>query len=209
VLDHSVDRRRLPKPKGYIGRNHETKGTSIAALLESLEALIGGDVQRRNALISKVLTAEQLQVFRSLDPQGWYPIELAIALMEAVDRNVGRYALMRMGRLLFRRSHQERELPTATCGYDIVHSLDRMYLQTNRGDRIGGWRVLRFDDGGAELEKTTPHHCSMEEGLLAQALSAVGGRAVISQKVCIREGDDRCHFVIHSAGGRWSRSEER
>jgi hypothetical protein len=192
-----------PWPKGYAGRNHVTLGSDIAAVLISLEALVsaGGT---RDALIAKVLGAEQLERLRELDPGAWYPIAWLLELMEKLDERVGRYGLLRMGRALFRRSHEERVRRIATCGYDVIHGIDGMYHHANRGHGIGGWHVVSFAEGSAELLKATPHHCAMEEGILAQALSAVGARAVVSQAECFRDGAPNCRFRIHSAGGNWA-----
>ena len=74
-----------------------------------------------------------------------------------------------------------------------------MYHHANRGTGIGGWKVLRFDPGYAELEKTTPHHCVMEQGILSGALAAVKCPGIVSQKQCFRQGADSCLYVISSS----------
>ncbi|MGD0680162.1 MAG: hypothetical protein ABSC94_32670 [Polyangiaceae bacterium] len=198
-----VFRRRVPK--GYVGRNHETIGSDVLSVLDALQALATNDKGRRSGLLEKVLKPGQWEQLQSVHPERWYPIATLLDLMDAVEQRTGRYALVRMGRLLFRRSHEQRVLRTATCGHDIVHAIDQMYHYANRGEQIGGWRVVAFDEWIANLEKTTPHHCAMEEGILAQGLAAVGARAVVSQEVCVCEGADSCLFVIRSAGGRWLR----
>ena len=58
---------------------------------------------------------------------------------------------------------------------------------------------LEFKPGHAELEKTTPHHCVMEEGILEEALRTLGVTAKIEQKACFRKGAEACRFVITSA----------
>jgi hypothetical protein len=116
---------------------------------------------------------------------------------------MGRYALIRIGRTLFNLSHRDRVVGVAKCGYDIVYGIDAMYHHAHRGGGIGGWKVISFDDARAELEKTTPVHCAVEEGILAGALQAVGARAVVRQAECLRDGDPVCRFVIQSGGGRW------
>ena len=78
-----------------------------------------------------------------------------------------------------------------------------MYHHANRGGGIGGWRVISFDESRGVLEKTTPHHCEMEEGILAQALADIGARAVVTQTACFRKGAPACRFLIESAGTGW------
>jgi len=88
-------------------------------------------------------------------------------------------------------------------GADVA---ERMYKHANRGTGIGGWEVLGFEPGKAELEKTTPHHCVMEEGILAEALIAVGVPALVRQSECLLKGAEACRYVITSSitDERWS-----
>jgi len=87
-----------------------------------------------------------------------------------------------------------------------VHGIDGMYRAANRGTDIGGWAVLDFSPGKAVLEKTTPHHCVLEEGILEAALRAVNVTATIYQRTCFRKGADSCEIVIssHIVDGRWT-----
>jgi hypothetical protein len=94
----------------------------------------------------------------------------------------------------------------ARSAADVIYGIDGMYHHANRGSAIGGWKVLRFDPGYAELEKTTPHHCVMEQGILSGALAAVKCPGIVSQKQCFRQGADACLYVISSSftDERWS-----
>ena len=200
----SSERRRWPK--GYLGRNHETIGSDVLAVLKSLQHLVGdGDDKASQRMVQQVLGTDDVARLTKLDPNGWYPIGWLLDLMDTLDAKVGRFALLKMGRTLFRMSHQERAVKTFHSGWDIIHGFDDLYRHANRGEQIGGWRVLSFGEDRAELEKTTPHHCAMEEGIMAQALAAVGAPAVVNQKSCFRQGADACHFVIlsSSAESRW------
>jgi hypothetical protein len=190
------------RPKGYVGDQHETIGSDLLAVLRSLQHL-GGE---SGYAPRQILGAEHMERLEKIDPNGWYPIDWLLELMETLDAKLGRYGLIKMGRTLFRLSHEERVLRIARSAADIVNGIDGMYHHANRGDRIGGWRMVRFDDAIAEIEKTTPHHCAMEEGILLQALTAVGASALVSQRECFRKGAPACLFVIQSTGGHWTRS---
>jgi hypothetical protein len=111
-----------------------------------------------------------------------------------------------MGRTLFTMSHEERVKTVAKSARDIIYGIDGMYHHANRGTQIGGWKVTRFEPGYAELEKTTPHHCVMEQGILTQALTAVGCPGIVSQLGCFRKGADRCTYTVTSSftDERWS-----
>jgi len=89
----------------------------------------------------------------------------------------------------------------------VLHGFDALYRSANRGDDIGGWRVVEFGAGTAKLEKTTPHHCAMEEGIVGAALQAIRTPATLAQERCMRRGADHCLFVISSfiTDQRWSR----
>jgi hypothetical protein len=183
------------RPRGYVGRGHLTIGSDILAVLAILK------------LPEQILGEEDSTRLRSVTPSEWYPIDWLLDLMEKLDERVGHYGLMRMGRTLFKMSHEERVLRRATCARDVIFGIDAMYHFANRGDQIGGWEVLLFEPGRAELLKTTPHHCVMEQGILLAALSAVGCPGIVTQRTCFRAGADACIYEITSAltGERWSR----
>jgi hypothetical protein len=174
------------RPRGYEGVRHETIGSDITAVLRSLTFPISLLGPERVAWLEKVV-----------DDQ-WYPIAELLALFEQLDGRLGDLGLRKMGRTLFRQSHADRLRGTVHSARDILFGFDDMYRHANRGDRIGGWKVISFVPGVAALEKTTPHHCVMEEGIMAEALALVGVPAEISQSQCFRRGDDLCRFVVSS-----------
>ncbi len=155
---------------------------------------------------AQILGAEQVKRLSAVKANDWYPIDWLLALMERIDTKLGRYGLIKMGRVLFELSHGSRTEEAPKSGYDVVYGIDDMYHYANRGEHIGGWKVLLFDDAHAVLEKSTPHHCAMEEGLLAQALASVGAPAVVTQSACFREGAPSCRFELlpRMSGPTWS-----
>ena len=86
----------------------------------------------------------------------------------------------------------------AKSARDILTAFDDLYKRANRGEQIGGWKVLDFTPGKARLEKTTPHHCALEEGIVSAALGCVDVPATVTQETCVRRGADSCIFVIAS-----------
>jgi hypothetical protein len=183
------------RPRGYVGVQHEAIGTDIMSVLNILK------------LPDQVLGAEEARRLSEVEAGGWYPVEWLLELMERLDEHVGSYGLLRMGRELFKLSHEARVMAVANSARDIVYGIDGMYRHANRGRHIGGWKVLRFEPGFAELEKTTPHHCVMEQGILSAALTAVGCPSNVSQSRCFRQGAEACVYEISSAfiDRRWSR----
>jgi hypothetical protein len=174
------------RPKGYRGLDHETIGTDILAVLRVLtlpQQLLGEALTRR---------CQQVQ------PDGWYPIGLLLELTETLALKVGPTVLVQMGRRLFELSHAERFKRTARSAADLVYGIDGLYRAANRGDDIGGWKVRSFGPGKATLEKSTPHHCALEEGIVHEALRSVGVPATVRQSSCFRQGAQTCVFELGS-----------
>lgn len=174
------------KPRGYVGSGHETIGSDILAVFGVVsmpKQTLGESLHRR----LQAVTAE-----------GWYPIELLLELMDTLDAKLGPNALRQMGRKLFQASHEVHVKAVAKSAADILYGFDDLYGRANRGADIGGWAVQAFGKGIARLDKTTPHHCALEEGIIAAALNCVGVPASVSQEACFRKGADSCVFVVSS-----------
>ena len=182
------------RPRGYVGRDHETIGSDIASVFKILK------------LPEQVLGAEEAQKLSAIDPGAWYPIEWLLDLMDRLDKELGQYGLLRMGRTLFDFSHKERVLKVARCAKDIVYGIDGMYHHANRGKAIGGWKVLLFEPGHAELRKddATP----LRDGARDPGRGAGRRRCpgVITQRQCFRQGAEVCVFEVSSSlvDERWS-----
>jgi hypothetical protein len=182
------------RPRGYVGTRHEAIGSDILAVLNALP--------RPESVLSEA-TVERLAVVK---PNDFYPIAWFLEMMEELDLRMGRVSLVRLGRKVFKVSHAERVLKSAHTARDIVYGIDGMYRHANRGTDIGGWKVVAFTPGHAELDKSTPHHCAMEEGILLEALFAVGVPARIEQTRCFRDGAPSCLYVVTSVviDRRWT-----
>lgn len=176
----------MRRPRGYVGRRHETIGSDILAVL--------GVVSMPKQTLGPALN-DKLQ---KLSPNGWYGIDLMLELMEALDARIGVNGLRQMGRKLFAASHEAHVRGVAKSARDILTSFDDLYKRANRGEAIGGWKVLDFGPGKARLEKTTPHHCALEEGIVSAALGCVDVPATVTQESCLRRGADSCIFVVAS-----------
>ncbi len=177
-----------------MGDRHETIGSDIIAVARTL------------SLPEQILGEETAAQLSKIDPTGWYPIALLLDLMDRLNAAIGPYGMRKMGRTLFKLSHEEAAKKIAHSAHDIVHAFDKLYHNANRGNQIGGWKVLEFSPGKVVLEKTTPHLCLMEEGLLEAALAAMGTPALVSQTQCFRNGADCCIFVATSVitDSRWT-----
>lgn len=181
-------------PKGYRGIRHETIGSDVLALTHAV------------LMPEVVLGRERCESLRAIVSTTWYPIATLLEPLEYLDQRLGADSLRKIGQTLFALSHEERVRAALTCAEDVIYGIDTMYHAANRGKEIGGWRVVASVPGRAELEKTTPHHCVMEEGILEAALRTLQVPATIYQSECFRRGADACRFVItsHITDVRWS-----
>ncbi len=181
-------------PRTYLGLKHETLGSDILAVIKAV------------TLPERTLGAELATRLSKVDAKAWYPISWLLEGLEALDAKLGSFGLKHVGWELFKLSHADAFRQVAKSARDLVYGLDAMYHHANRGQGIGGWKVLRFEPGLAEVEKTTPHHCGMEEGILEEAMRTLGIKVEVSQRECFRKGADACVFVLKSpiTDARWT-----
>lgn len=174
--------------------DHETLGSDILAVLHTVK------------FPEQVLGPVWMERLSKVQPSGWYPIAMLLELLQTLVKKGGHASLVQMGRQLFKDSHQARLTPALHSARDVVEGIDAMYHHANRGTGIGGWKVTKFQPGVAVLEKTTPHHCALEEGILHEALHTVGADSLIVQNRCMQKGDAACEFEIRSSvrDARWN-----
>ena len=181
-------------PKGYLGVGHQTIGSDILSLVEAV------------LMPEQVLGKELTSRIRDIKPNDWYPISLLLEPLEILDKRLGPDSLRRVGIAIFKLSHEAAAREVLHSARDVIYGIDGMYHRANRGTDIGGWKVVTFQPGFALIEKTTPHHCVMEEGILEAALKLVKVPAMVQQKSCFRKGAPACEYVItsHVADERWT-----
>ena len=177
----------------YRGANHETIGSDILSLVDA--------VLMPEQIFGKEIYAQLLSVKR----EGWYPIGDLLKAFEHLDSRLGSDSMRKVGWSLFKLSHEAAVRATCKSARDIVYGIDDMYHRANRGRDIGGWKVIEFVPGRALLEKTTPHHCVVEEGILEAGLRAIGVRGRIEQPECSRRGAPACRMLVtsHVRDARW------
>jgi hypothetical protein len=185
------------RPKGYVGLHHETIGSDLLAVRDALLSLSADKSDAATSMLCRqVLGSESAERIEQVKAEQWYPIEWLLTMLEALDSKVGPNGLRRLGRVLFARSHQEQAKRHFRSACEILSAFDTLYHNANRGQQVGGWKVLSFDRARAELEKSTPHHCVMEEGIVLEACAAMGCRVVVSQRECFRQGANVCVYVV-------------
>ena len=181
-------------PRGYRGINHETIGADLLALYAAVlmpEHIFGKDIAVR---------------LRSKKADAWYPVAEILEPLEELGRKLGADSLRKVGSTIFNAVPAAIVQKNFSSAREVAYGFDRLYRTTNRGLEIGNWTVVEFKEGKAVLEKTTPHHCSMEEGILDAAFRAVNAPSTVYQSACLRNGAESCRFVItsHVVDHRWT-----
>ncbi len=175
------------KPKGYVGINHTTRGGDILAVLQTIH------------LPAQTLGADLAARIKNVKEDAWYPIAEMLEMLERLDQKLGSFHLRQVGWTIFNRYHKEAVIAHFSNARQLIEAFDSMYHQANKGTQIGGYKVLSFEPGRAVLEKATPHHCLMEEGIVEESLRAINVPAKVSQTKCFRKGDEVCHFVVETS----------
>ena len=180
-------------PQGYLGISHETRGGDILAVLKVLhspEVTLGPELYSR---------------FVGVNPEDWYPIENFLEMLEKLDGKLGSYGLRQVGWKIFSTFHAAKARELFTTARGLLNGLDHMYHQANRGTKIGGWKLSQFEPGLAVVEKSTPHHCGMELGILEEAMRTINVRADVSHLACFRTGAPLCRFQVttRAVDERW------
>jgi hypothetical protein len=181
-------------PAGYVGTNHETIGLDVLAILKV--------IQMPDLILGRELT----ESLRKIDPAKWYPMEMLYDPVELLHKKIGDSSLIRIGSELFRMTHAKAVKEHVRSARELLYGLDGLYRRANRGQNIGGWKVVSFERGKAIVEKTTPYHCVLEQGILIEALETIGVPANVEQRRCFRGGDDLCEYAITSfvKDARWN-----
>jgi hypothetical protein len=169
-------------PAAYVGWHHETRGSDLIAAFAVVNELDPG------------IAAHWMPLVRTLDATQWYPIDLLLALGMAARERFGEALLRRMGERIFEVSHAPSFRASTVA--DVAFGIDGLYRAANRGDDIGGWGVVTFTDTHALIEKTTPHACLVEEGILIAACRAVGEPVELRQRTCVQQGAAACLFEL-------------
>ena len=184
----------MRRPRGYRSDDHTTLGADILAITRTLK------------LPEQVLGTAEWRRLQQVDPDGWYPVDWVLGLTEILEAHVGTLGLMQVGRKLFTSAHKHRVLRSAKTAKDICYALDDIYRHSNRGSGIGGFTVVKFEPGLCEIEKNSVEHCILDQGLLCEALLAIGCACNVVQTRCFRDGADTCLYRVTSAfaDARWS-----
>ena len=186
-------RRGIPVLPSQAASDHEILGSDILAVISALP------------LADLVLGTELAARLRGVKPDGWYPASLFLEALQRVSLKVGRFGLLQLGRQIFTTSHAGNFKKVSHNAADALYGINTMYRRANRGGAIGGWEMIAFRPGYAEMIKTTPPDCLMVEGILSEALRTLEIPTTLEQRECRHRGAAHCRFIFTSpvTGDLW------
>lgn len=176
---------------------HEVIGADMLAVRRAVEFLSSSASTKTTSMyVRNVLGNALTERLDAIDPERWYPVSVMLEMERALDDKIGASGLRRMGRALFKHDLSEMTRTHMKSVRESLSALDAMYRTHNRGANLGGWTVRSFTETRAELVKTTPHNCLMEEGILIEACATFDIAVVVAQPECVRNGDDHCLYIV-------------
>jgi hypothetical protein len=172
---------------GQAASDHEIIGADLLSVIRALP------------LADLVLGAEMSAQLRAAKPDAWYPASLFIEALQRVGLKVGRFGLLQLGRQIFATSQAPTFKQRVHNAAEALFGIDGNYRRANRGSAIGGWQMISFKPGHAEMIKTTPPDCLMVEGIVSEALRTLEIPTLIEQRECVHKGAPHCRFIFSSA----------
>ncbi|KIG19187.1 hypothetical protein DB30_04652 [Enhygromyxa salina] len=143
------------------------------------------------AIINKLLSDAGVD---QIDPERWYDFGWASALYFKIEAEVGRGAIMEVGKKMV----ETAEFPPNIDGIQtLLMSLDHAYRLNARGPNVGKISCTIDDDHSAMLEFSPKFPCALHIGIIEGSCSRYGARALIEHADgCIDNGDPACTYYV-------------
>ncbi|NHI94540.1 MAG: hypothetical protein EAX96_18765 [Candidatus Lokiarchaeota archaeon] len=134
--------------------------------------------------------------YDNLDPGKWYPMKQFTLLTDYIEKYLSATVLKNIGSGIVPEMKNAGILPNM-APEDFLKSLQKIYLEANRGVNIGQWKVAKEEPNHIILENTTMHNCILEEGVILGGIKVFGARYMkVTQSKCVKKGDNMCLFDI-------------
>ena len=134
--------------------------------------------------------------YDTISPTEWYPMEQFTKLTDYIETGLGKTVLMRIGKGIIPEMKEAGILPFK-APEDLLDALPAVYLEGNSGSNLGQWKLIEKGEKHYTFENSTMHNCHLEEGIIYGGVEAFGGKfPKITQKTCVKNGDDVCLFDI-------------
>lgn len=144
-------------------------------------------------LMRTFLNEEQQEFVDSLDAEKWYPVEKQIELIKYVEANAGIDKVKACGKGIYYTLKDVMEQTGIKTPLQALESIVPAYLQYNRGESIGQWKIIKAEAGSAIIEDNSIYDCALGEGVVLGAAMAFGGlNAQVKHVKCKKKGDISC-----------------
>jgi hypothetical protein len=130
-----------------------------------------------------------------IDPERWYDFDWASAIYFKIGAEVGRGALVEVGRKMI----QTAEFPPGIDSIPaVLMSLDAAYHLNARGPDIGEITTTLEDDHSATSVWSPRFPCALNVGILEGVCARHGARALIEHGAggCIDDGGSSCTYHV-------------
>lgn len=166
----------------------EAVGEYHGAALHSFFLALG----HSESLVAKVL--RDCGVDR-IDPDKWYDQKLALAIYKAIGDQIGRNALIAVGKRMIETAPFPPGLDDVET---ILGSLDAAYRMNVRGPDLGQIEVTFDDENSATIHWSTPGPCALNIGIIEGCCSRAGKRALVEHGAtgCMDKGAPSCIYRV-------------
>ncbi|PRQ06343.1 hypothetical protein [Enhygromyxa salina] len=130
-----------------------------------------------------------------IDPDTWYDFEWASGLYFKIEAEVGRSAVIEVGRKMI----ETADFPPDIDGiHSLLMSLDHAYRLNARGPGIGVITCTLEDDYSATLVFTPRFPCALNLGIIEGCCARHGAQALIEHGAngCIDTDDGPCTYHV-------------
>lgn len=143
------------------------------------------------ALVDKIL--REVGIDR-IDPDKWYDFDTAIAVYKKIAREVGRGAVIAVGKKII----EAADFPPGIDSVQtLLSSLGAAYHLNTRGPNVGEIFCSFEDDHSATLEWSAGGPCALNFGIIEGCCARYGATALVEHGVgCMEEGAPHCIYHV-------------
>ena len=169
----------------------EISGKPLLGMLAALE-MAGAPVHEPLALLAKAGVLDP-------EPEGWYPQQAILTVLEEAAKRWGPGILHQAGRAIPRTARFPPEIDSLERA---LLTLDLAYQVNHRGGLIGHYLGKRLGPKALELLCDNPYGCDFDEGILAALIEWYGPAGEVPAVAhapgtgCRREGAAACAYRI-------------
>lgn len=159
----------------------------------ALNSFIVG-LSEHQAVLDKLLADAGID---SIDPEAWYDIDWAFDLFDSIESELGRAAIIKVGRSMVKTAVYPPEIDSAK---KILSSLGHWWQLNARGLNIGTITCEWEDEHTAVVESSVYRsRCTLTIGIIEGACMRYGITPLVEHEPgsCVQaHGDDKCVYVV-------------